>query len=602
MSKKSLKYDFSGWATKNDIRCSDGRVICKDAFIDNDGQKVPLVWNHNHTSADEVLGHAILENRNEGVYAYCSFNDTTQGKNAKQLVEHGDICSLSIYANKLKQDGSKVVHGLIREVSLVLAGANPGAFIENVMAHGEDCEDSACIYNNDQVFELSHADGDDQEGEDTMSEEQTAVVNNEEAKAEETKSEENKEEVVDNKKELEHAESQENAQAAEEQSETVADVFNTLSEKQKTVVYAILAEALDKEGNKEENTQMKHNAFEEQNQNEKVETKENVLTHSEFVEIMDDAKRGGSVKDAFLEHGITDVSNLYPEAHNVTPTPKVVDIEHDWVAVVMNGIKKSPFGRIKSTYATLTAAEARAKGYVKGNQKVEEVIVAAKRTTEPTTVYKLQKMDRDDVIDITDFDVLAWMKGEMRVKLDEELARAILVGDGRSALAADKIPEDHIRPIAGDNNVFAIASKTYDAASSLAQDANAILDDCVVAMEEYKGAGNPVGFVRRDLLSRMLLLKDTNGHRIYKDVKELATAMMLTKIVPVPASVFGDELYMVAVDLSDYMLGQPQKGNVNFFDDFDLNYNKYEYLIEQRCSGALVTPYSALVFKKTVTE
>lgn len=599
MSKKSFNYDFSGWATKNDIRCSDGRVICKDAFVEQDGKQVPLVWNHNHTDGEGVLGHAILENRDQGVYAYCSFNNTSQGKNAKELVEHGDICSLSIFANKLKQDGSKVVHGMIREVSLVLAGANPGAFIENVVKHSDDAyeedETSACIYNDDENLELFHS-----EENDTKGGEQMSIKNDENKEVEENSSNDSSEDENSLKHEDNAEENKEGSNSKSE--ETVADVFNTLSEKQKTVVYAIMAELLDKEGTEEEKNLMKHNAFENQN-NDNTNENDHALTHSEFVEIMNNASnKNGSVKAAFLEHGITDVSNLYPEVHNVTQTPKVVDIEHDWVSVIINGVKKTPFGRIKSTYANLTGQEARAKGYVKGSQKVEEVILAAKRTTEPTTVYKLQKMDRDDVIDITDFDVLSWIKGEMRIKLEEEQARAILVGDGRSPLSADKIPEDHIRPIASDSNVYATVVATYEANTTLAQNANSIVDDCVIGMEDYKGAGNPVGFVRRDLLSRMLLLKDVNGRRIYKDIRELATAMMLSKLVPVPASVFGDELLMVAVDLSDYTLGQPNKGNTAFFDNFDLNVNKYEYLIEERCSGALVTPYSALVFKKALPE
>lgn len=573
MAKRN--YDFSGWATRNNILCSDGRTIRKDAFKEQDGNTVPLVWNHNHADADNVLGHALLENRDEGVYAYCSFNSTEQGKNAKALVEHGDIMSLSIYANKLKQKGGDVIHGAIREVSLVLAGANPGAFIDHIMKHSDSDEIEAVITPGAQSLEIVHHEIDDEETKEdaNMATEETASI----------------EEVTKNE-EISHAEEK-----------TVRDVFESLTEEQKTVVYALIGQAVEQAKGEQsdvnsEEGKMKHNAFENQ-ENGSVET--NTLSHSEFEAIMKDARNHGSVKDAFLAHGITNVEALFPEVQLVTKTPKVVDIESDWVSVVMNGVHHTPFSRIKSTYATLTADEARAKGYVKGEQKVEEVIAAAKRTTTPTTVYKLQKMDRDDVLDITDFDVIAFLKAEMRAKLEQEIARAILFGDGRSTSSDDKINEQNIRPIVSDNAVYTLTHGV--AGTDAASIAAAMIDEVVVGMENYQGAGNPVLFVRKDIFTRMLLLKDTNQHRLYNGAKDLANAMMVNRVVPVPASVMGST-YGLAVDLSDYNVGADKGGAVTMFDDFDINYNKQEYLIETRCSGALVTPYSAVVFNAAASE
>lgn len=594
------KYDFSGWATRNDIKCSDGRVIRKDAFKEQDGITVPLVWNHNHTDADNVLGHALLENRDQGVYAFCTFNDTEQGKNARTLVEHKDVCSLSIFANKLKQNGSDVVHGYIREVSLVLAGANPGAYIDNIISHNDEEDSQATIYNDSEILELNHSEELEEptiveetsneetspnEGE-TPTEENTSEDKQEVAHSDETS--ETKDETEGN--EINHAE-----ESLDD--ETIGDVFNTLTDKQKTVVYALIGQAIadtsEKENaNTEDEKAMKHNAFENQENVSVEETK--TLSHSDFEEIMKDARNHGSVKESFLAHGITNVEALFPEVQLVTKTPKVVDVENDWVSVVMNGVHHTPFSRIKSTYATLTADEARAKGYIKGKQKVEEVIAAAKRTTTPTTVYKLQKMDRDDVLDITDFDVIAFLKTEMRGKLEQELARAFLFGDGRSSSSDDKINEQNIRPIVSDNAVYTLSHGV--AGSDAASIAAAMIDEVVVGMEDYQGAGNPTLFVRKDIFTRMLLLKDTNQHRLYNGAKDLANAMMVNRVVAVPASVMGNT-YGLAVDLSDYNVGADKGGAVTMFDDFDINYNKQEYLIETRCSGALVTPYSAVVFK-----
>lgn len=575
---KPEKYDFSGWATRNDIRCSDGRTIRRGAFAEQDGTTVPLVWNHNHADADNVLGHAILENRDQGVYAYCFFNNTKQGNNAKELVTHGDICSLSIFANQLKQNGGDVIHGAIREVSLVLAGANPGAKIENIMAHGDNSEEEAIIYNDSDEINLAHS--------------------------------EEKEKMEEENKE-----------------KTVKDVIDSMTEEQRNVMYALIGEAIestkgesdDDQSNEEEN-KMKHNAFENEDQTKKEETE--TLSHSEFMEIVSEAKRKGSMKDAFLEHNITEipylahsitnVGNLFPEAKAVSRVPEIVDRDQTWVGNVMASVKHTPFSRVKSFYANITADEARAKGYVKGAKKAEEVITALKRTTDPQTVYKLQKMDRDDIIDITDFDVVAWLKGEMRGKLDEEIARAILIGDGRSSSSADKVDPLKIRPIYQDDTTYTIkriltrAAKDDDSAF-----AKAFIKDVVKSRKEYKGSGNPTLYTTEDMLTSMLLIEDTTGRVIYDTIEKLKTALRVRDIVTVPVMEnVGREdtgakkkwnLLGVLVNLSDYNVGADKGGSVNMFDDFDINYNKYEYLIETRCSGALVKPYSAITFEEEIS-
>ena len=577
---KPEKYDFSGWATRNDIRCSDGRTIRRGAFAEQDGTTVPLVWNHNHADADNVLGHAILENRDQGVYAYCFFNNTKQGNNAKELVTHGDICSLSIFANQLKQNGGDVIHGAIREVSLVLAGANPGAKIENIMAHGDNSEEEAIIYNDSDEINLAHSE--------------------EEKKMEEEKKE-----------------------------KTVKDVVDGMTEEQKTVMYALIGQAIEQtkkelqagedQSNEEEN-KMKHNAFENEDQTKKEETE--TLSHSEFMEIVSEAKRKGSMKDAFLDHNITEipylahsitnVGNLFPEAKAVSRVPEVVDRDQTWVGNVMASVKHTPFSRVKSFYANITADEARAKGYVKGAKKVEEVITALKRTTDPQTVYKLQKMDRDDIIDITDFDVVAWLKGEMRGKLDEEIARAILIGDGRSSSSADKVDPLKIRPVYQDDTTYTIkriltrAAKDDDSAF-----AKAFIKDVVKSRKEYKGSGNPTLYTTEDMLTSMLLIEDTTGRVIYDTIEKLKTALRVRDIVTVPVMEnVGREdtpgkkkwnLLGILVNLNDYNVGADKGGSVNMFDDFDINYNKYEYLIETRCSGALVKPYSAITFEEEIS-
>ena len=578
-------YDFSGWATRCNVKCSDGRTIMKDAFVDNDKTTVPLVWQHNHTDADNVLGHALLENRAEGVYAYCSLNNTPEGRRAKELVEHGDICSLSIYANQLKQTGGNVVHGLIREVSLVLAGANPGARIMDVnIAHGDNADGDAYIFNasetldiGTEVEDIEHSD-DNKEGEKMP----------------------NKEEQKEIK--VEHAD-----EGNDE--ETIQDVFNTLSEKQKKVVYAMIGMALeDKEnGNAQEDKEVKHNAFDASNEADN----QTELMHSEVLAAIEDAKKTGSMKEAFISHGITNVENLFPEVQAVNKTPELIARDTSWVSVVMGGVKHSPFSRVKSTAANITADEARARGYIKGKQKISEVITALKRTTLPTTVYKLQKMDRDDVIDITDFDVIAWLKQEMRGMLDEELARAFLIGDGRDGSDDSKINEQNIRPILGDNATYTVArTLTRTSGETNSDFAKDFIKDVIKSRKEYKGSGNPILFTTEDLLTEMLLIEDKIGHRIYKTEAELATALRVSKIVTVPVfeghkrEVGGNNyaLMGILVNLADYNVGADKGGAVTMFDDFDIDYNKYEYLIETRCSGALVKPYSAVTFEEKLAE
>ena len=563
-----MNYDFSGWATRNNIKCSDGRTILRDAFKHNDGQTVPLVWNHQHNESANVLGHAVLENREEGVYAYCTFNDTEAGQNAKLLVEHGDVTALSIYANKLKQNGGNVMHGTIREVSLVLAGANPGAFIDNVIRHGEDCEDEAVIYTGEELV-LQHAD--DQ--------------NNNKGDAE-----------MDNKGE-----------------KTIQDVFDTLTEEQKNVVYALIGQALEDQSMAQSgldddylefggDEEMKHNVFEGRETE-----KENVLSHDAMETIFKDAKRYGSLKESFLAHandyGIKDIEWLFPDAKNVNMPPDFIKRDDSYVQKVMRGVHHVPFSRIKSMHANITADEARAKGYIKGNRKKEEVFTLLKRTTVPTTIYKKQKLDRDDVVDITDFDVVAWLKMEMRMMLDEEIARAILVGDGRLSDSDDKINEQCIRPIASDDDLYCVKAKvSVGAAATEDEVAKAFIKTVIKSRKEYKGSGSPTLFTTEDILTNCLLLEDKNGRIIYDTVEKLATALGVKEIVTVEvmegAKTKVEEqekpLMALMVNLVDYYVGADKGGAVNMFDDFDIDYNQQKYLMETRCSGALVKPFSAI--------
>lgn len=609
------KYDFSGWATRANLKCSDGRTIMKDAFAHNDGQIVPLVWNHQHSDLNSVIGHALLENRKEGVYAYGKFNETETGQTARLLVKHGDVNSLSIYANQLKQNMSNVIHGNIREVSLVLAGANPGAHIDSVMMHGDGTEEEAIIYNGENLF-ISHAD--DEIKEDTKEKpkqkddsEETIkdVINTLSEKQknvayyliglalEEDGSEE------DNSEEVSHSDKEE--QSTNE--ETVKDVFNTFTEKQKKALYALIGAALqdkNQNGNSDEEESqggqdsMKHNVFDGQEA-----MTGDALTHSQMDTIIKDAKRYGSLKESFLAHaeeyGIDNIEYLFPEARNVTTQPTFIQRDMGWVSKVMGAVSKNPFSRIKSTFADITEDEARAKGYMKGNYKKEEVFSLLKRTTTPTTVYKKQKLDRDDVVDITDFDVVAWLKSEMRMMLDEEIARAILIGDGRLNSSDDKIKEDCIRPIVKDEDLFNIKAKvTVTSSATDDEKAKAFIRTAIKARKNYKGSGEPTLYTTEDIVTDCLLLEDTTGRTIYDSVQQLATKLRVKEIVIVPVmenqTIEEKPLMGVIVNLNDYKVGADKGGAINMFDDFDIDYNQQKYLIETRCSGALIKPYSAI--------
>lgn len=595
------KYDFSGWATKANLKCSDGRTILKDAFKENDGQTVPLVWNHQHNDPLNVLGHALLENREEGVYAYCKFNETESGQNAKLLVEHGDVCALSIYANQLKQQGNNVHHGAIREVSLVLAGANPGAFIDSIIKHGEESEEEAIIFTGEDIM-LSHAE------ENTSEEETEEILDDEIEEATEEFEEETEEVIEETTEEISHADSNENSDGEE----TIGDVLSTLDEKQQMVIYSIIGELLNnlKENKNEEKGEddMKHNVFDQDTQNQK-----NVLSHDDMNMIIGDAKRYGSMKESFLAHtatyGINNVDYLFPEAKSLNTPPEFIKRDMGWVSKVMSSVHHTPFSRIKSMFADITEDDARAKGYIKGKLKKEEVFSLLKRTTVPTTVYKKQKMDRDDIVDITDFDVIAWLKSEMRMMLDEEIARAILVGDGRLSSSDDKINEQNIRPIWTDDDLYTIKSLiNVPSGGNLAEE---FIDQSVRAMKDYKGSGSPVAFMTEDILTECLLLKDTNKHRLYKNAEEVATAMRVSSIVTVPVmegltrkttDSKTRELKALIVNLNDYNVGADKGGAVNMFDDFDIDYNQQKYLIETRCSGALIKPYSAIALEVVRAE
>ena len=565
------KYDFSGWVTKNNLKCADGRTIMKDAFKHNDGQKVPLVWNHQHNDPNEVLGYVLLHNQDEGVYGYGTFNDTESGQTAKLLVQHGDVNALSIYANQLKQSMSNVTHGNIREVSLVLAGANPGAYIDSIMMHGEDSEDEAIIYTGEDI-EIYHADSDD-----------SASKNDEGSKEE-------KKPMTENNND-----------------KTIGDVFDTLTDEQKTAVYAIIAQVMgDSETENDEggNKEMKHNVFDNENENQ-----ENTLTHDAMNTIIADGKRYGSLKESFLAHaqeyGIESIDWLFPEAKTLNNPPEFIKRDTGWVSGVMSSVSHTPFSRIKSAFADITEDEARAKGYMKGKLKKEEVFSLLKRTTTPTTIYKKQKLDRDDVIDITDFDVVSWLKAEMRMMLDEEIARAILVGDGRLASSDDKINESNIRPIWKDEELYTI--RTYVTKGTTNDETiKAFIRAAIKARKDYKGSGNPVLYTTEDVLTDCLLLEDGMGRPLYESEEKLRTTLRVSKIVTVPVmenlkrtdETNGEvELMGLIVNLKDYNVGADKGGAINMFDDFDIDYNQQKYLIETRCSGALIRPYSAIAIE-----
>lgn len=571
-------YDFSGYATKNDLKCSDGRVIRQNAFRDNDGGTVPLVWQHIHDDPSNVLGHAQLENREDGVYAYCYLNDTEMGNTARELVKHGDINSLSIYANQLVQNGSNVLHGNIREVSLVLSGANPGAMIDNLtFQHSDDSvttsEDEAIIYTG---LELSH-------------------------------SEDNKEESMPE---------QNQAQSSAQGEKTVQDVFDSMTEEQKEVVYFMIGKAVEEATGGEEGTEemeqsdidegdvlMHKNIFEAPDGTQYEE-----LTHSDMEAIFADAKKIGSLKESVLEHagtyGIDNIETLFPDAKSVTPTPDLIKRRTEWVNSLMAGTTHSPFSRIKSTTADITEDSARAKGYIKGKLKKEEFFGVAKRVTTPTTIYKKQKLDRDDIIDITDMDVVAFLKSEMRLMLDEEIARAVLLGDGREVDNEDKINEENIRPIWKDDELYTIHVDMDQ--SGVAPTSEQMIDFIIRAQEDYEGSGEPVLFITSDALTDMLLMKDKMGRYLYDNKGALASKLGVRDIIKVP--VMKDQvrttkeggkfkLTAIMVNPRDYTIGADRGGQLSMFDDFDIDYNQYKYLMETRMSGCLVHPKSAVVFE-----
>lgn len=585
-----MDFDFSGYATKNDLKCADGRIIRHNAFKVNDGAKVPLVWQHLHDNPENVLGHAVLENREDGVYAYGYFNDSEQAKHAKVLVKHGDIDSMSIYANKLVQKGADVLHGVIREVSLVIAGANPGARIENLSFEHSDGSfetdvEEACVYTGSPLsFEkfIEHAD----DKEKTQNESEEAMGDEE---------------------------------------RTVQDVVDSMTEEQKNVLYFLVGQAMEDqevidEEDEEEEEELAQDAFDEEGEDymkhnvfDTTSTEEDETLQHDIMSAIADAKRNSDLKTAFIAHGIENISVLMPEAKLVGENPALISRPMDWVSKVWNGIKKSPFARTKSIAANVTADEARAKGYVKGNKKVEEVVKMLKRSTDPQTVYKLQKMDRDDVIDITDIDIIAWLKTEMRMMLDEEVVRAVLVGDGREDSDNDKISEDHIRPIYQDDDVYTIHYKVDMSNTDPNERSNELVDSAIRARKNYMGSGNPTMFASVDVINDMLLARDKVGRRMYATMTELASALRVSEIVEVPvlegvtrtagsgASAKDYELLALIVNLSDYTLGADKGGEVNFFDDFNIDFNKYEYLIETRVSGALTKPYSAIALEKEKT-
>lgn len=607
-------YDFCGWASKNDLLCSDGRTIRRGAFASDDGKKVPMVYQHQHTSIDNVLGHAILENRDEGMYAYCYLNESDTGKMAKELVRHGDICAMSIYANKLKQIGNDVVHGEIKEVSLVLAAANPGAAIESVVLEHSDgsTEEEAIIYSGEdtQYKILSHAETPAQTSSDKtvndilngMSEAKKNVLYYMLAKVSETDEEAEDDDVIEDS-DIRHADVS--------GGRTIQDIFDTFTSDEKKVAFFLIGQAIKESGSmeqsdipniddeSEENDTMKHNVFE----NNQIENDETVLSHAEIEEIFRDTKQYGTLKNSALAHGITNIEYLFPDAKTVTPTPELIKRNDDWVSKVMGAVHRTPFSRIKSTAANLTEDEARAKGYITGKLKKEEVFSLLKRTTEPTTIYKKQKLDRDDVVDITDFDVVAWIKSEMRMMLNEEIARAILIGDGRLTSSDDKIPEDHIRPVAFDSALYTVPVEVTVATGATDDDkAKAIIRSIIKGRKEYKGSGNPVMYTTEDTLTDMLLMEDKMGRVVYDSVTKLATALRVSEIVTVPVmeglkDSENNAVIAVIVNLADYNVGADRGGEVNMFDDFDIDYNAMKYLIETRCSGALTKPYSALAVK-----
>lgn len=620
-----MEYDFSGYATRNNVQCSDGRIIRKDAFAQNDHTRVPLVWQHDHMSPSNVLGHAMLENREDGVYTYGVFNNTPEGLHAKELVKNGDIRALSIYANKLKHQGRDVVHGAIREVSLVLAGANPGAFIDTVIAHADSDEEEAEIrFVNDKSSVLFHAD-EESDDEDEKKEKKTEETDSDDESKDPEEDTEESEDPSDEKKKKE--ENMTNSLSHTDEEKTVQDVIDSMNEEQKNVLYALVGMAAEGDtGSDEEDEDMKHNAFSE-------DYEDNSLMHAEeMAEILRDAKRYGSLRESALQHGfediptnttlmhaagdygIKDIDMLFPDYKNLTNVPGFVSREMGWVQKVMAAVSHTPFSRVKTIFANITEDEARAKGYIKGKQKKEEVFTLLKRTTDPQTVYKKQKLDRDDVTDITDFDVVSWLKGEMRMMLDEELARAFMIGDGRDASSDDKIQPAHLRPIWGDDPFYTIrATIELDTAATEDDKYTAIIRAAIKARKDYKGSGNPTFYTTEENLTGMLLLTDKVGRDLYESEEQLAKKLRVKEIVTIPvmegqtrsaddkdaSALSGKTLSLegLVVNLTDYNVGADKGGAVSLFDDFDIDYNQMKYLIETRCSGALIKPYAAIAIE-----
>lgn len=586
----NFDYDCSGWATKANVRCYDGLVIAQDAFKECSGKVVPMVYNHDHTNVDNVIGHCLLENRPGGVYCYAKFNDTDTGKTARQCVESGDLSAFSIFANGLKKVGSTVKHGFIREVSLVLAGCNPGALIDEVVKHSadEDYEGGEAFIYNEDGLSLTH--GMDPEGnplEDlTHSADSGDAVTDDEATQKEAK-------MADEKNE----------------GKTLEQVYNSMTDEQKECCHALVGLALEEQeggdnDDGEEDDTVKQNVFDK-------DTNATVLKHSieEINNVVKTAKSHGTMKAAFedagmdsdeLAHSIDNIDWLFPEDHLLDTTPRIIDKPDDWVSVVMGAVHHIPFSRFKSMFADLTEEDARAKGYIKGNFKKEEVFGLLRRSTSPTTVYKKQKLDRDDVIDITSFDVVAWLKQEMRLKLNRELALAYLLGDGRLAASEDKIDENCIRPVFNDSDLFTIKVQCKTTGLTTVEDKyKALIKQILRSRKEYRGSGTPTLFTTEDALTEMLLLEDGIGHPLYADEAALARKLRVKNIVTIPEmegrkGAKGGDLVCLIVNLADYTVGADKGGAVSMFDDFDIDFNAQKYLIETRCSGALTTPFSAM--------
>lgn len=587
--------DFEGWVTRNNVVCGDGLVIKENAFAHNDRQTVPLVYNHDHNSIDNVLGYCELENRRDGVWGRAYLNDTESGEIAKKIVKHGDVKAFSIYANALKKNGNNLVHGDIKEVSLVLAGCNPGAHIKYVdMAHGEDGEHEEAIFS---FIEDPEDNGNDE-----------TIEHSDESKTEEV---------------IAHSDDKEESKVAEETKETKAEdksiksLFNgameKLSKEEQDAVYAVVGMALkdDESTNEGEKDSMKHNVFD----NDEKEEKGTYISHEAMGVIIGDAKRFGSMKESVIQHseeyGIDGIEWLFPEVHNMNTTPEFIKRDTTWVDDVFNGAHKVPWTRIKSVFADITEDDARAKGYMKGNYKKEEVFSLLKRTTQPCTIYKKQKMDRDDVVDITDFDVISWIKTEMRMMLNEEIARAILLGDGRPASSDDKINEQCIRPIYKDEAFYSIKNLVEFANDDTAAiKTKKTIDSIIRSRKFYKGSGNPTLFTTEDFVTDCLLLEDGIGHKLYKSVAEVATALRVSKIVTVEVmegvsrvdNGVTKDLIGIIVNMKDYSVGSDKGGSVNMFEDFDIDYNQQKYLIETRCSGSLTKPFSAIVVESTIVN